>query len=161
MIKYIGSRIGINHGTDEIIKTLGFVNIHHVTFHCQRRHVNHRRTILPDMISEHARFINRLPAHTTHIIRFRQHLPAHEINGEFFRLLDSLIGIMLFTHTDEYAIMTDNTRMSDNKPIHLSFHFRTNNSHRLRIESQQFAEIFLFHFHYIGLVSILFHCRAA
>ena len=161
MIKHIGTCIGIDHRADKIIETFSFINIHHVTFHRQRRHVNHRRTILPDMIREDIRLINRLPTHASHVIRFRQHFTTDKINGEFFQFFDSLIRIMPFTHTHEYTIVTDNTRVCNKKPIYFSFHFCSNHRCRFRIESQQASEIFLFYFHDIGLIRVLFYCRVA
>ena len=113
------------------------------------------------MIGKYVRLIDRCTAHTSHIIGFWQHLTTDKIDGELLQFLNSLIGIMLFTHADEYTVVTDNPRMPDDQPVYFSFDLRTDNRHWFRIECQKASDVFLVHFCYIWLFRVLFHCCAA
>lgn len=68
---------------------------------------------------------------------------------------------MAFTHTYEYPVVADNSRVTHYEPVHFSFDFGTHNRHRFRIESQQTSDIFLSHFSRITFIRALFHRRAA
>lgn len=48
---------------------------------------------------------------------------------------------MAFAHADHYPVMTDNARMSDDKPVHLAPDLRTDDRHRFRVECQQASDI--------------------
>ena len=69
--------------------------------------------------------------------------------------------MMAFAHADHYPVMTDNARMSDDKPVHLAPDLRTDDRHRFRVECQQASDISFFRFHDIGTIHVIFHCRTA
>ncbi|MDQ9777784.1 hypothetical protein RF400_04065, partial [Acinetobacter baumannii] len=66
-----------------------------------------------------------------------------------------------FAHAHEYAVMSDNARMTDNEPIHFPIDFRTDNGHRFRVKSQQVSDILLFHFRAVLFVRFLYRLRIA
>ena len=68
---------------------------------------------------------------------------------------------MILIHTDQYPVMTDNARMSYNKPVYLALDLGADDRHRLGIERQQVAEIFLVHFSHIQMFRfVLYSCSA-
>ena len=83
------------------------------------------------------------------------------IKSEFFGIFYPSIGMMAFAHADHYPVMTDNARMSDDKPVHLAPDLRTDDRHWFRVECQQASDISFFRFHDIGTIHVIFHCRTA
>lgn len=53
---------------------------------------------------------------------------------------------MLGAHADEYPVVADYPCVTDNKPVDFAIDISTDNCHRLRIQGQYVAYIFLFHF---------------
>ena len=160
-VKYIGSSVSVGDGADEVVEALGFINIHYVALHRQRRGVDYGRAVLTPVKIEHTRLIDRCAAHAAHVVGFRQHVAAHKVDGQFPGLPYSLIGVMILIHTDQYPVMTDNARMSYNKPVYLALDLGADDRHRLGIERQQVAEIFLVHFSHIQMFRfVLYSCSA-
>ena len=69
--------------------------------------------------------------------------------------------MMAFAHAHENPVVTDNTRMPHDEPVHLALDLRTDNGHRFGIESKQVSDIFLFHFRTVLFVSLLCRLRIA
>ena len=84
IVEHIGSGVCIDYCANEIVEAVGFINIHHFTFHRERRCVDDGRTVFASMVSEDLRFIDRRTADASDIVGFRQHFTAHKIDGKPF-----------------------------------------------------------------------------
>ena len=68
---YVGSGVCIDYCANEIVEAVGFINIHHFTFHRERRCVDDGRTVFASMVSEDLRFIDLRTADASDIVGFR------------------------------------------------------------------------------------------
>ena len=69
--------------------------------------------------------------------------------------------MMAFAHAHENPVVTDNTRMPHDEPVHLALDLGADDRHRLGIESKQVSDILLSHFRTVLFVSLLYRLRIA
>ena len=160
-VKHFGCSVSVSDGADEVVEAFGFVDVHYVALHRQRRGVDYGRAVLSPMIVEYVRFIDRCAAHAAHIVGFRQHFTTDKVDGELLRLPYPLIGMMVFAHAHENPVVADDARMPYNEPVHFALNLRTDNGHRFGIEGKQVSDILLFHFRTVLFVSLLCRLRIA